>query len=186
MGCLQVTADNSIPAISYCYTTAKRALPPKKHIQHPLPHYLYTAISYKTVTFMCFLKLLREGGLSCYIPSARDSGWQPAGFISCCKHAEKGWPDLPTQIGSDFLQEGVGGVAEASDFHSSCDYYQLLSSTNLGLCGMLGKRRKPFAPQSFPFIPQAGAKVNEEADTHNGLSEQRNVFGVAGRITTSG
>lgn len=74
MGCLQVTADNSIPAISYCYTTAKRALPPKKHIQHPLPHYLYTAISYKTVTFMCFLKLLREGGLSCYIPSARDSG----------------------------------------------------------------------------------------------------------------
>lgn len=77
-------------------------------------------------------------------------------------------------------------MAEASDFHSSCDYYQLLSSTNLGLCGMLGKRRKPFAPQSFPFIPQAGAKVNEEADTHNGLSEQRNVFGVAGRITTSG
>lgn len=60
--------DNSsylISAISYCYTTAWRAQPPSKRIQHPLPDYIYTATVYKTVMFVCFLEVLREGGLSC-------------------------------------------------------------------------------------------------------------------------
>lgn len=65
---------------------------------------------------------------------------EPADFVSCCEDShEKGRAHLPIQIGSDFLQ-GVGGVAGGFYFHSSCDYYQLVSSTSLGLCSMLGER----------------------------------------------
>lgn len=66
VGCLQVTAHNFIPAIFYCCITAERARIQRNSANTlSIITYRFIPTAYRTITLMCFLKVLREGGLSC-------------------------------------------------------------------------------------------------------------------------